>query len=186
MTASTSLLAAVLLASQEGAMTPLPAKSADEVVALMARARAKGLVKMARKSRPVDARPARPGEIVVTVVKGETETRSRPAAAGDWVVRNRCPETGHEQYLVSRKTFAERYRKFGEPGPDGWQAFHPLGRKVRFLILTPEDGSFTFKAPWGESMIAHPGDALVQDPGNEKDTYRVEKASFACTYEVLS
>ena len=33
-------------------------------------------------------------------------------------------------------------------------------------------------------MVAHPGDALVQDPDDEKDTYRVAKISFACTYEV--
>ena len=50
-------------------------------------------------TKPVDARPARPGEIVVTLIKDEGhETRSRPAEAGDMVVRNRCPETGNEAY----------------------------------------------------------------------------------------
>jgi hypothetical protein len=185
MEVTTPLLVALLLTSQEGTMKPLPTKSADEVVALLARARAKGFVKTARKSRPVDARPARPGEIVVTVINGEKETQSKPAQEGDWVVRNRCPETGNEQYLVSAKTFAERYKKDAAAGAGGWQGFRPLGKKMRFLIVTPEDGSFTFKAPWGEDMVAHPGDALVQDPENEKDTYRVEKAAFACTYEIV-
>ena len=32
---------------------------------------------------------------------------------------------------------------------------------------------------------ARPGDAIVQDPDNTKDTYRVEKVAFACTYEVI-
>src|SRR5688500_18742495 len=106
---TTALLAALLVTYQARSMTTLPTKSSDDVAALMSRARAKGLVKTGRKTRPVDARPARPGEIVVTVVKGEKETQSRPAAAGDWVVRNRCPETGNEEYLVSAKTFGERY-----------------------------------------------------------------------------
>jgi len=32
-------------------------------------------------------------------------------------------------------------------------------------------------------MVARPGDASVQDMNDPKDTYRVQKASFACTYE---
>jgi hypothetical protein len=72
-----------------------------DVHALFAAAEAAGRVGTARKTRPVDARPARPGEIVVTRIEGEgEETRSRPAAAGDMVVRNRCPETGNEAYLA--------------------------------------------------------------------------------------
>lgn len=53
----------------------------------------------------MDARPARPGEVVVTVIAGEEETRSKPAVAGDWVVRNRCPETGN----VAAGSFACTY-----------------------------------------------------------------------------
>ena len=179
------LILALLLIAQEAPMTTLPSKSAADVGALFARARAQGRVKTARKTRPVDARPARPGEVVVTIVKGHKETQSRPAESGDWVVRNRCSQTGNEEYLVGRKAFAERYRQGGEPGPDGWQEFHPIGKTVHFLVLTPPDGSFTFEAPWGEPTVAHPGDALVQDPQDEKDTYRVEKDTFACTYEVV-
>jgi hypothetical protein len=33
-------------------------------------------------------------------------------------------------------------------------------------------------------MIARPGDVIVQDVGNAKDTYRIQKAAFACTYAV--
>ena len=57
---------------------------------------------------------------------------------------------------------------------------------MRFVLVAEEDGTFTFVAPWGESMVARPGDAMVQDPQNPSDTYRIAKTAFACTYEVIS
>jgi hypothetical protein len=164
-----------------------PVRPLDELIALMARAQFEGRVGTARKTRLVDARQPRPGEVIVTIIKGEgKETTSRPATEGDWVARNRCPETGNEEYLVRGKTFAERYRAAGSPpSEEGWQAFVPQGKPLRFLVLTPREAPFTFIAPWGEPMIARPGDALVQDAENERDVYRVAKASFACTYEVV-
>jgi hypothetical protein len=57
--------------SQERALT------LDEVRALMRQAEARGLVRKARKTKLVDARPARPGEVIETVIAGEgKETRS--------------------------------------------------------------------------------------------------------------
>ena len=168
------------------ASADLPRKSLDEIVAMMSQAQAHGRVKTARKTRPVDARPAKTGEIVVTVIQGEgKETQSRPANAGDWVVRNRCPETGNEQYLMSANKFTGKYNRSGAPpSRDGWQEFQPVGKDVRALILTPEEGSFFFTAPWGEPMVAHPGDVIVQDLEDEKDVYRVAKAAFGCTYDL--
>ncbi len=162
-------------------------KALSEIVALVAQARGDGRTKIARKTRPIDARPAKDGEVIVTVIKGEgKETQSRPARAGDYVVRNRCPETGNEEYLVSADTFADRYRKTGAPATsDGWQEFRPVGKEVRFLILNTEEAPFSFVAPWGELMVARPGDAIVQDPKDEKDVYRVARASFDCTYETV-
>jgi hypothetical protein len=173
-----------------GAATIAPAdaitKSREEIVTFMAEAKARGRVRLARKTLPVDARPARPGEVIVTFIRGEgKETQSRPAVAGDWVVRNRCPETGNEQYLVGADTFEERYEPtHPATSAEGWRGFRPVGKEVRFVVLDGRDGSFSFVAPWGEPMVARPGDALVQDPVNEKDVYRVARASFACTYEV--
>jgi hypothetical protein len=165
----------------------LPPRTLEQIVAMMAEARAGGRAGVARKNRPVDARPAKAGEVVVSLIKGEgKETQSRPARAGDWVVRNRCPETGNEQYLVAADKFGSRYEATGRP-PDaeGWQEFRPLGEEVRFLILGPEEGSFSFVAPWGEKMVARPGDAIVQSADDEKDVYRVARSSFECTYEVV-
>jgi hypothetical protein len=179
-------LFAVLLATP--AMTETVAEwNVDDVVALMERALTEGRTGTARKTRLVDARPAHVGEIVVTAIKGEgKETQSPPAKKGDFVVRNRCPETGNEQYLVTADRFNDRYRMTGAPvSAHGWREYRPIGRAVRFHILPPGTAPFTFVAPWGEPMVARAGDAIIQDPKDDKDVYRVAAASFACTYEIV-
>ena len=140
---------------------------------------------LARKTKLVDAREATPGEVVV--IKGEgKETQSPPAKAGDMVVRNRCPESGNEEFLVPSAKFAGRYDgPTGPGGEDGWRPYRPRGADMRFVVVTEQDGEFTFTAPWGETMVARPGDAIVQDAQDPKDTYRVQKAAFTCTYEEL-
>lgn len=162
-------------------------RTPQEIRQMVKDAEAQGRVRQARKTKPVDARPARPGEVIVTVLAGEgKETQSRPAVEGDWVVRSRCEATGNEEYLVPAERFKERYEATGRPGSaQGWQECRPLGKPMRYFIVKPEQGEFTFTAPWGEPMIAKPGDAIVQDPNDPKDTYRVAAAAFACTYEVL-
>ena len=100
-----------VLTSCEPALSHPQDKTLDEVRALVKSAEGAGLVRTAKKTKPVDARPAKPAEVVVTVIAGEgKETQSAPAK---------------------------------------------------------------------------PGDAIVQDPENPGDTYRVAAASFACSYEVL-
>jgi hypothetical protein len=135
---------------------------------------------LARKSKPVDVRPAKPGEVIVTMIKGEgKETQTPPAKSGDMVVRNRCPETGNEQFLVPAASFSERYEgPIGAPDADGWLPYRPRGVQMRSVVVTENDGSFNFVAPWGERMIARPGDAIVQDLNNPKDTYRIAKEFF--------
>jgi hypothetical protein len=159
---------------------------AVDIAALFEAAEREGRVGRARKSRLVDARPAVVGEIVVTVIRGEgEETRSAPAKAGDMVVRNRCPETGNEEILVAAASFASRYAgPLDEPAPAPWAAYRPRGIEMSYFILPASEGTITFVAPWGEPMIARPGDAIVRDPGNVRDTYRIAKAAFACTYEI--
>lgn len=161
--------------------------SLEDVVNMVERAHAEGRAGLARKSKAVDVRPARVGEVIVTVIAGEgKETQSHPAAAGDWVVRNRIAATGGEQYLVDAGEFGERYRLAGQPAdPDGWRKALPLGQPVRYLVVSPDHGEFTFEAPWGETMVAHPGDAIVQDFDNPRNTWRVAASAFAESYEVL-
>jgi hypothetical protein len=142
---------------------------------------------LARKTKPVDARPARPGEIVVTVIAGEgKETESPPAEPGDMVVRNRCSATGNEEFLIKSAKFGERYEgPFGPADGAGWSSYRPRGNEMLYVVVRSSEGIFTFQAPWGESMIARPGDAIVRDPKNQKDTYRVAAAAFDCTYEII-
>jgi hypothetical protein len=90
----------------------MPAATARDidVGALFAKAEAAGGVGIARKTKLVDGRPARPGEVIVTVIKGEgQETQSPPAEQGDVVIRNRCPATGNEEYLVKAAKLPTRY-----------------------------------------------------------------------------
>jgi hypothetical protein len=166
----------------------LPTLAAEvDVGALFERAEAAGRVGVARKTVLVDGRPAKPGEVVVTVIKGEgKETQSPPAEAGDVVIRNRCPETGNEEYLVKASRMGSRYDgPLGTADARGWQPYRPKGIELRYFIVGDGEGSFTFEAPWGEDMVARPGDAIVRNPADPDDTYRVAGPSFACTYEIV-
>lgn len=176
-----SLPPALLLA---GLSLPALAQEVD-MVARYAAADEAGLTGLAQKTRPVDARPAKAGEVVVTIIAGEgVETQSKPAEAGDFVVRNRCPDTGNEEYLVKADKFAERYTADGEVGADGWAAFIPAGQAMGFFLIPEGEGPYSFTAPWGEPMVAKAGDAILRNPDDHKDVYRVAASSFACTYEI--
>lgn len=185
-TSSAAVLASIVMTTTTAAAAGAPHKSADEMIAMMAQARKDGRLQVARKTKPVDARPAKPGEVIVTVIAGQgRETASKPAAAGDQVVRNRCAPTGHEQYLVAAAKFSGKYQATGQPADaDGWREYRPVGADMRVLVLDAATPPFTFTAPWGEPMVARGGDAIVQDPKDDRDVYRVERASFDCTYEL--
>lgn len=171
---------------------PIAAFASEDVprkdqIALMDEFKKIDMVGVARKTKDVDARPASPGEIVITYIRGQgVETRSKPAE-GDWVVRNRCEETGNEEILVKKRNFSDRY---GEPlsqaDAAGYRAFKPKGSEMNYFIVTDEIGPFNFRAPWDETMVALPGDAIVQVQTDESDTYRVAAAAFQCTYEIVN
>jgi hypothetical protein len=61
----------------------LPERDAKKIFAA---ALAAGRVGSAQKTKPVDARKAKPGEVIVTIIAGIKETESKPATEGDWVV----------------------------------------------------------------------------------------------------
>ncbi|MBM3524606.1 MAG: hypothetical protein FJX57_16800 [Alphaproteobacteria bacterium] len=169
-------------------LTVFPAWAQREVdrVQIFQAAVAASRIGEAQKTRPVDARPARVGEVVVTVIRGDgVETRSRPAQDGDWVVRNRCPETGNEEYVVTAARFPERYRPSQGPADaQGWREFEPIAAPVEFFTLRADEGEMSFVAPWGQRMIARPRDVIVRNPRDHTDIYRIYWASFDCTYQV--
>ena len=164
-----------------------PQAAEVDIRALFTQAEQEGRVGTARKTQPVQARPATPGEIVVTMIAGEgKETQSPPAEAGDMVVRNDCDATGNEEILVGAAKFAQRYE--GPLGPghaEGWSTYRPRGVPMLYFTLGSGEGPLSFVAPWGEPMVARPGDAIVQDPNNPADTYRIAAGAFACTYEII-
>lgn len=168
-------------------MDPLPPpRTLEQIAQWLTEADSDRRTGRARKTRPVDARPARAGEVVVTVIAGEGAETGNTARAGDWVVRNRCPATGNEQYIVRADAFPGKYARTElPPDADGWQEFRPLGREMRFAYVRREDGVFSFIAPWGAAMTARPGDVIVRDAARPDDVYRVSRASFDCTYEVI-
>jgi hypothetical protein len=157
-------------------------------IALMDEFKSMDMVGVARKTKEVDARPASLGEIVITYIRGQgVETRSKPAEDGDWVVRNRCEETGNEEILVKKRNFSDRYGEpLSQPDAAGYRAFKPAGADMSYFIVTDEIGPFNFRAPWGETMVALPGDAIVQVQTDESDTYRVAAAAFRCTYDIVN
>jgi hypothetical protein len=154
---------------------------------LFAHAEQQGRTRIARKTKPVDARHAMVGEVIVAIIKGEEiESKNKPAETGDMVVRNRCPAPDNEQYLVKGDAFSKAYRgPLSAPSAEGWCEFIPVGRRMQFFLVNEAEGCFTFIAPWGEVMVARHGDAIVRSLDEPSDIYRVSASSFACTYEIL-
>ena len=113
------------------------AQEAVDIVEYFTRAKDANGAGLARKSKPVDVRPAKPDEVIVTMIKGEgKETQSPPARPGDMVVRNRCPETGNEEILVAADVFSRRYEGPIGPGTgDGWLPYRPRGIETRFVVV---------------------------------------------------
>ena len=152
-----------------------------DIHSLFEAAEREGRVGVTRKAQEVDARPAVPGEVVVTHIADEgKETQSKPAAAGDMVVRNRCESTGNEEYLVSTSTFPQRYE--GPLGPEdaqGWCPYRPLGPKMLYLVVRPEDGAFSFTAPWvrrwwrGRAMLSSAIQPTPKIPSGRRRVLRV-------------
>ncbi len=178
--------AAIAFPDRSKAQVSLAGTSVN-VQSLFAKAQEAGRTGRAKKTKLVDARPAKPGEVVVTIIAGEgKETQSKPAELGDMVVRNRCGETGNEMFLVKKAKFSERYEgPKGNADADGWRPYKPKGVELAYFVVAEREGAFSFDAPWGEAMVARPGDAIVQDPTNPKDTYRVAREAFNCTYEIM-
>ncbi len=158
----------------------------NDMAAMFDAAQSEGRVGMAKKTKLVDVRSAKPGEVIVTTIRGEgVETRSKPAKVGDMVVRNRCPETGHEEVLISNEKFGIRYEgPLDTTDATTWKPYRPRGVEMLFFTVGTSVGEFDFVAPWGEKMVAKSGDAIVRNPGDLSDIYRIAAAAFSCTYEV--
>jgi hypothetical protein len=181
-------LAAAIAAPVLAQDAPLDTRPPRARLEWMAAAAAEGRTGTARKTAPVDARPAVPGEVIVTRIAGQgIETQSPPAVEGDWVVRNRCEDSGDEEILVTAERFPTRYGEAqSEPDAAGYREFHPTGAEMVYAIVPESDGEFAILAPWGELQRVMPGDTMAQVADKPDDTYRIDRRAFECTYEIVT
>lgn len=138
-----------------------------------------------RKFRQVHARPALPGEVVVSTTSSGEETRNT-ATRDEVLVKNL---TGaREMYLVEKDKFDARYR-FVEGVEDEWKLYDPVGEVLAIEIspdLTAMLGvgeELSIVAPWGSEQIARAGDMLVAPLPALDEVYRVARKEFDETYE---
>ncbi|WP_116367568.1 hypothetical protein [Parahaliea mediterranea] len=137
-----------------------------------------------RKYRQVKARPARPGEAVVTITADGEETRNR--AGHDHLLVQNLTQSG-ERYLMRRDTFAARYRQVAEAG-DGWALYDALGEILALeidrdvLALLGVGECFHFIAPWGRAQVARAGDMLATPWPARDEVYRIARREFGETY----
>ena len=129
-------------------------------------------------------RPAREGETILTIVAGKLETIKK-AKKKDVVIRNIEVGSSAETYIIDEEKMKLRYILTPEAHTvDGvdWVVALAQGRVEAFMYLEPEP--ITFEAPWGEDMICYFEDFIARPiPGEPRDIYRIERATFDQTYE---
>lgn len=136
------------------------------------------------KFQQVDARPAEPGEIVISRTSSGEETSNR-AGANDMLVRNLTH--AREQYLVGVDKFRARYQKL-EDLDDGWVRYEPIGEVRAIEIdhdLTTRIGvgtRFYIMAPWGTEQLVCEGNYLVTPVPTQDEIYRIDTSEFNETY----
>jgi hypothetical protein len=164
--------------STETPATATPISQADAACLFLPAIKARG--RRYAKFGEVVARPAVPGEVIVTMTADGKETENT-AKDGDVVVRN-CTRAA-EEYILSAAKLAGRYEAIDGDAPDGFKRFKAKGeidaivfRAADFGVASP----FYFMAPWGEPMPAKDGDTI----GTIDDTevYRIAAKEFGETY----
>lgn len=154
--------------------TAMKKKPRTEVVDLFKARMQQRMVKKYNKFGTVEARLAKMGEKIDTIVNGKKET-TNTAKNGDYVVKN----PSGEQYIISGDKFNSRYQL--QNRSIGWSLYNATGSCWAFKYEGPK---FTFEAPWGEDMLVETGDYIaVAGIDNLDDIYRIEKNSFKQTYK---
>lgn len=135
---------------------------------------------MYRKSGSVFARPATPGEVVVTMITAEdgaTKETQNTAAEGDFVTRN----PGGEEYIPT--DFHSRYFLSDDQSgeiPEGYARYSPIGKALALQV----PHAFTIIAPWGEEQHIGANGWLAINPNDSTDVYGIDAKAFADTYEL--
>ncbi len=140
------------------------------------------------KHQLVHARPAIPGETIVSIPADGHET-TNTAKADEVVVRNL---TGaQEEYIVSGPTFAHRYSEI-EPVDGEWALYTPRGEVMAIEVtreLADQLGvgeEFCIIAAWGSEQRARVGDKLVATLPDLSEVYRIAREEFNETYRLVT
>jgi hypothetical protein len=108
---------------------------------------------------------------VVTMTPDGKET-SNTAAKGDIIMSG----VSREKYVIRGAKFGKLY--MGNIGSTVYPEQSPR------MVARYDGPNVTFKAPWGEDMVAKKGDYIVRE-GDGAGFYRVAKAEFEKTYNPL-
>jgi tetratricopeptide (TPR) repeat protein len=137
------------------------------------------------KFQPVHARPAKTGEVIVSMTADGEET-TNTAGADDLVVRNLTEAA--EEYLVGRDKFDARYTLVA-PVDDRWNEYVPTGAVLGIEVtrdLTDMLGvgeEFLIIAPWRTEQLVREGDMLVSPLPALDEVYRIARKEFEETYK---
>jgi hypothetical protein len=141
-----------------------------------------------QKFQKVHARPATPGETIVSVT-GDGEETTNTADEDEIVVRNLTE--AREMYIVSKSTFDKRYTEL-EPVDEKWTLYAPTG-EVMAIEITREltrqlnvGEEFYIMASWGSEQLAREGDMFVSTIPDLKEIYRIARKEFEETYRLKS
>jgi len=132
-----------------------------------------------KKQGRVQARPAKPGEEITTVLEGGAKETVNKAAEGDWIVTN----PGGEQYIIGEKKFLGRYEETDESGVYAAKGFcraipNPFGVPIEIMASwgSPQTGD-------ERCMIADTCDAIGTVDG---EPYLIDADAFAVTYKEVA
>jgi len=153
----------------------------NQAIELFKKAKEEGRTVKYEKFGNITARLSCPDELVITMIDGIEETRNT-AKVGDMVATGQKGEI----YIIPAAKFDRLYEKISIPESDT-DVYKPKGI-VEGVMIPWNSDSFTFDAPWGENMIADPGDYIVTSVSDNFDpekVYRIEKEAFELTYKKI-
>ncbi len=139
-----------------------------------------------KKCQQVHARPAKVGEVVISVTEAGEETSNY--AKADQIVIRALTKAG-EQYLINCSKFEARYDEV-EPVDDMWTLYSPRG-EVRALEVTHAVTSlldvseeFLIIAPWKSEQQVYEGDYFAAPWPDLDEVYRIARSEFDQTYRI--
>ena len=144
--------------------------------------------KVFQKAKNIYARPAKKGELIITITKDGVETQNRVTKPNSFIVQNQT--RAGEEYIVTGNNFNKKYT-FLRAAKNGYAEYQSTGKIVvvkltkslwQQLEFPPKQ--LHFEAPWGEPMMLKLYDYMVT-PLDYSEVYRIARREFWETYKRL-